>query len=80
MEFLFYPEFGFDYLLKAFGVIMMGGMGSLVGTIAGGLTLGVAESLTSWIYNGQYGIWSAGATYVAILVALAVRAMLGKSR
>ncbi len=80
MEFLFYPEFGFDYLLKAFGVIMMGGMGSLVGTIAGGLTLGVAESLTAWIYNGQYGIWSAGAAYVAILVALAVRAMLGRSR
>ena len=80
MEFLFYPEFGFNYLLKAFGVIMMGGLGSLVGTIAGGLTLGVAESLTTWAYNGEYGTWTAGAAYVAILVALAIRALLGKAR
>lgn len=80
MEFLFYPEFGFNYLLKAFGVIMMGGLGSLVGTIAGGLSLGVAESMTAWAYNGDYGTWANGAAYVAILVALAVRALLGKSR
>ncbi len=80
MEFLFYPEFGFNYLLKAFGVIMMGGLGSLVGTIAGGLTLGVAESMTAWAYNGEYGTWANGAAYVAILVALAIRALLGKSR
>lgn len=80
MEFLFYPEFGFSYLLKAFGVIMMGGLGSLVGTIAGGLTLGVAESMTTWIYHGQYGTWANGAAYVAILVALAIRALRGKSR
>ncbi|MGI0071289.1 MAG: branched-chain amino acid ABC transporter permease [Thermoplasmata archaeon] len=80
MEFLFYPEFGFDYLLKAFGVIMMGGLGSLVGTIAGGLSLGVAESMTAWVFNGQYGIWANGVAYVAILVALALRAFLGKTR
>lgn len=80
MEFLFYPEFGINFLLKAFGVIMMGGMGSIPGTIGGGLTLGVAESMTSYVYNGAYGVWSNGAAYGAILVALAIRAILGKSR
>jgi branched-chain amino acid transport system permease protein len=80
MEFLFFPEFGFEYLLKAFGVIMMGGMGNIGGTIAGGLVLGVAESLTSYAYNGAYGIWSAGAAYVAILGALAIRTVLKRDQ
>lgn len=80
MEFLFFPEFGFDYLLKAFGVIMMGGMGNIGGTIAGGLILGVAESLTAYVYHGAYGVWSAGAAYVAILGALAIRTILKRDQ
>lgn len=80
MEFLFFPEFGFNYLLKAFGVIMMGGMGSLPGTVVGGLTLGVAESMTAYVYSGAYGMWINGVAYVAILVALGIRAFMGKSR
>jgi branched-chain amino acid transport system permease protein len=80
MEFLFYPEFGLSYLLKAFGVIMMGGMGSVPGTVGGGLSLGVAESMTTWAYNGSYGMWANGAAYVAVLAALAIRALTGKSR
>ncbi len=80
MEFLFYPEFGFDYLLKAFGVVMMGGMGSIPGTIAGGLGLGVAESMTAYVNAGAYGIWASGAAYVAILGTLAVRTLLRKDQ
>lgn len=43
--FLVYPSMGLAAVLKAFVVVVIGGMGSLGGAVAGGILLGVTESL-----------------------------------
>jgi branched-chain amino acid transport system permease protein len=39
------PFVGWSYLLKAFAVVVLGGVGSVLGTLIGGLLLGVSENL-----------------------------------
>ena len=43
MTFTFYPHTGPEYLIIAFGVVIVGGLGSLFGTFMGGLILGLAQ-------------------------------------
>lgn len=45
--FLVHPAVGNMIALKAFTVVILGGMGNVYGAVAAGLLLGVAESLTS---------------------------------
>lgn len=53
---------GEQYLLKGFAVIVLGGIGSVTGSLVGGLVLGVAEGLTvhfigsSWIEAVAFGL------------------------
>lgn len=46
------PRVGEAYVLVAFTIVVMGGMGSIPGAIAGGLVVGVIESL-SGLYLGE---------------------------
>ena len=70
MTFPFYPTTGPQYLIIAFGVVVIGGMGSLVGTLLGGIILGLAQLV---------GATFLGATYqqligfLVLLVVLAIR-------
>ena len=50
----FEPSSGFVYLLKAFAVIIFGGVGSLSGALFGGLILGMGESVGSFIVGAAY--------------------------
>jgi branched-chain amino acid transport system permease protein len=53
---------GEQYLLRGFAVVVLGGIGSVMGTLAGGLVLGLAEGLTvhfigsSWVEAVAFGV------------------------
>ena len=44
-----FPTVGHKYVLIAFVVVILGGMGSIKGALAGGLLLGVVESLSGYL-------------------------------
>ena len=54
--FVFYPFSGNQYLIIAFGVVVIGGMGSIVGTLLGGVILGLAQLLGAYFFGTGYQI------------------------
>ena len=66
MKWVYYPSSGGSYLLTSFGVVVIGGMGSIPGTLVAGLILGLAQV----IGGANYGQLIA---YVLMVVFLAVR-------
>ncbi len=66
MRFIFYPSSGGSYLLIAFGVVVIGGMGSIPGTLVAGLIFGLAQVAG----GANYGIL---VSYVLLIVMLAFR-------
>ncbi len=68
--FTFYPSSGTQYLIIAFGVVVIGGMGSLFGTLVGGIVLGVAQLLGGYIFGSGVQMLIA---YIVLLVILALR-------
>jgi branched-chain amino acid transport system permease protein len=48
------PFVGWSYLLKAFAVVVLGGVGSILGTLVGGLVIGVSENLGALYLGGGY--------------------------
>jgi branched-chain amino acid transport system permease protein len=65
-----FPSVGEDYTLKAFVIVVLGGMGSIEGAAIGGLVLGVAESLTS-LYLGNE--WALAVDFVLFLLVLSLK-------
>ncbi len=45
---------GMPVLFKAFVVVMLGGLGNVMGAVAGGLLLGVMEALVAGYWNPSY--------------------------
>jgi branched-chain amino acid transport system permease protein len=70
MIFSFVPSSGFVWLLKGFVVVVLGGMGNILGTLAGGLILGLAEGVGAAIVGTGYRDMIG---YVIFLVVLTVR-------
>jgi branched-chain amino acid transport system permease protein len=70
MTFTFYPHTGPDYLIIAFGVVIIGGLGSLLGTFMGGLILGLAQILGAHFLGPGFQLISG---YVILLVVLAFK-------
>jgi branched-chain amino acid transport system permease protein len=65
-----HPRVGNAYVLVAFTIVVLGGMGSIPGAIAGGLVIGVVESLSGLFFGeslGQLGI------FVIFILVLLVR-------
>ena len=53
-DFLVYPENGAISTFKGFEIIVIGGLGSLLGSIVGGVLLGVIEALGSVFLSAAY--------------------------
>jgi branched-chain amino acid transport system permease protein len=65
----FFPASHYIWISRTLGIVVLGGMGSIPGAVAGALILGVAETLTvDW--NPRWGV---AVFYVVILVVLLVR-------
>lgn len=65
----FDPSIGPARLIFGFEAVIMGGLGSLWGTLAGGIILGVAQAIGAQLDPG----WQVLAGHIAFLVVLAVR-------
>lgn len=68
--FIFYPSSGTQYLIIAFGVVVIGGMGSLAGTLIGGIVLGVAQLLGGYLFGSGIQMLIA---YIVLLIILTLR-------
>jgi branched-chain amino acid transport system permease protein len=76
--YMVYPIIGNMIVLKAFTVVILGGMGNVGGAAAAGLLLGVAESLTSaYLGNGLRDI--VGFVIVIAVLLLRPQGLFGKS-
>jgi branched-chain amino acid transport system permease protein len=64
------PDIGDSLLIKAFAIIILGGVGSIMGTLVGGFALAAAETVTVWA--GQGG-WRDAIAFGLILVILILR-------
>jgi branched-chain amino acid transport system permease protein len=65
----FSPYSGNDQLIFAFEAVIIGGLGSLWGTLAGGVVLGLATAIGNQVWSG-YGVFIA---HLLFLVILAIR-------
>jgi branched-chain amino acid transport system permease protein len=70
MTFTFYPHSGPQYLIIAFGVVVIGGLGSMKGTFAGGLILALAQILGARVFGPGYQLLCG---YLILLIVLALR-------
>jgi branched-chain amino acid transport system permease protein len=68
MTFSFLPASGLPWLLKGIVVVVLGGMGSIVGTLLGGLILGAAEGIGAAIVGTGYRDMIGLLIFLAILI------------
>jgi branched-chain amino acid transport system permease protein len=64
------PSVGREYIGRVFAICVLGGMGSIPGTLLAAFILGVAESLTSTFYGPS---WAPAVSFGILLLTLAIR-------
>jgi branched-chain amino acid transport system permease protein len=64
------PSIGREYIGLVFAVCVLGGMGSIWGTLIGALVLGIAESFTSTFFGPS---WAPAVSFGLLLATLAFR-------
>ncbi len=70
MTFTFYPHSGTQYLIIAFGVVIVGGLGSLPGTFLGGMVLGISQLIGGRVIGPGFQLVSG---YLILIVVLTIR-------
>jgi neutral amino acid transport system permease protein len=80
----FDPNFGFSLLLPIFAAVVLGGIGSAYGALAGGLLLGLAMELSTWpsLFGGVNPVYKPVVAFVVLAAALMVRpqGLFGRAR
>ena len=66
----FFPASHYVWISRLLGIVVLGGMGSIPGAVAGALLLGVAETLTIGYVSPRWGV---AVFYIVILAVLLVR-------
>jgi len=64
------PSIGREYIGRVFAICVLGGLGSLTGTLIGALLLGIVESFTATFYGPS---WAPAVAFGFLLLTLAVR-------
>src|SRR5271168_2596660 len=64
------PSVGREYIGRVFAICVLGGMGSLPGTVVAAMLIGIFESLTSTFYGPS---WAPAVSFGFLLLTLAVR-------
>jgi len=64
------PSVGRDYIGRVFAICVLGGMGSLPGTVIAAMLLGIMESFTATFYGPS---WAPAVAFGFLLLTLAVR-------
>jgi len=68
--FPFSPTLGALPTIKAFAIIILGGLGSIPGAVVGGLLYGVAETTAGYLLGG---IWPDAIAFVLLIVVLVIK-------
>lgn len=66
------PFMGFHMLVKGFAIVVLGGLGSVPGTIIGAFALAFAETWVSYYVTEGSG-WAEGVSFVVLLCVLIIR-------
>ena len=64
------PTMGIPLTVKYLCVVVLGGLGSIIGSVFGGLILGVAETLTAYYFGAE---WSPTIAFILLIVILIIR-------
>jgi len=68
--FNFNPAIGALPTIKAFAIIILGGLGSIPGAVAGGLLYGIAEKTAGYLSNGT---WEDAVAFALLIIVLVIR-------
>jgi len=66
------PGMDRDYIGRTFAVVVLAGLGSMTGTVAAGLVLGISESIVL-IHPSLGASWAPAVSFILLLVILGVR-------
>ena len=64
------PSMGLLPLVKAFAIVVVGGLGSIAGSVVGALLLGFSETIIAFKISTE---WSQIVSVAAVLIALVLR-------
>jgi len=67
---VFNPYIGSIPAVKAFAIIILGGLGSIPGAVVGGLLMGLAENGAAYLFGG---IWKDAVSFIILIVVLVIR-------
>jgi len=66
------PFMGFPILLKAVAIVILGGLGSVAGTVIGAFVLAIAETMVAYYVPDGAG-WTEGVAFALIVAILLIR-------